>query len=91
MAIPLDNRAGLREQVRRAVHPVPTGPEQEGQVLHRFAAVEKTTPVMDRETIPFAVPRRPGRFPTALPRVANGVAIGLTAEGVALARVFPHG
>ena len=81
MAIPLDNRAGLREQVRRAVRPVPIGPEQVVQVLHRFAAVDKTGPVPDRETIPSSVPKLTRRLPTALPSFANGVARRLRAGG----------
>jgi hypothetical protein len=72
MAIPLDNRDGLREQLRRGFGPVLSKPEQWVQVLHRFACVEKLTLFTDSRAIPFAVPKTGERVPTADPRLAKG-------------------
>src|SRR6185312_12464895 len=43
-----------------------------GQVLHRFAAVEKTILVMGRETIPFSVPKLAWMLSTGRPQHING-------------------
>jgi hypothetical protein len=57
MAIPLDNRDRLREQLPGAPLAVPLPSGKWGSILHRFACVEKMTTFMERRTIPLAIPR----------------------------------
>jgi hypothetical protein len=61
MALSLDNRDALREQLRPDIVALPRSYQEGGQVLHRFARVEKKGLRRDSLTIPLLVPKRTTR------------------------------